>query len=255
MALHYFDVDVAKRCGVNAAILLSDIQYWCERSKGDPAHLREGRVWMWSSVRDFRERHPYLTARQIRYALEQLTAAEVVITAQYSDRALDRTIWYSPVDLTPVANAFDNSGKCIGQQCQMQMTPVANAFDKSGVPTTIHYRETLENTIEPNRDNVGGNRYVSPPSVVVRGEDENISHPTIDQAREYARAACLREWMRKPLSEPTRRRAGRTRRAGRSETGSCGCRGMRPSIRPVWARNGRDTSWSLSEQGGKQWNQ
>ena len=192
MALHYFDVDVAQRCGVNAAILLSDIQYWCERSKGDPAHLREGRVWMWSSVRDFRERHPYLTARQIRYALEQLTAAEVVITAQYSDRALDRTIWYSPVDLTPVANAFDNSGKCIGQQCQMQMTPVANAFDKSGVPTTIHYRNTLENTLETNRDNVGGNRYVSPPNVVVRGEEESITHPTIDQVREYARAAGLR---------------------------------------------------------------
>lgn len=192
MALHYFDVDVAKRCGVNAAILLSDIQYWCERSKGDPAHLREGRVWMWSSVRDFRERHPYLTARQIRYALEQLTAAEVVITAQYSDRALDRTIWYSPVDLTPVANAFDNSGKCIGQQCQMQMTPVANAFDKSGVPTTIHYRNTLENTLETNRDNVSGNRYVSPPNVVVRGEEETIIHPTIDQVREYARAAGLR---------------------------------------------------------------
>ena len=192
MALHYFDVEVAQRCGVNASILLSDIQYWCERSKGDPAHLREGRVWMWSSVRDFRERHPYLTARQIRYALEQLAAAEVVITAQHSDRALDRTIWYSPVDLTPVANAFDNSGKCIGQQCQMQMTPVANAFDKSGVPTTIHYRETLENTIETNRDNVGGNRYVSPHDVVVRGEDENITHPTIDQVREYARAAGLR---------------------------------------------------------------
>ena len=192
MALHYFDVEVAQRCGVNAAILLSDIQYWCERSKGDPAHLREGRVWMWSSVRDFRERHPYLTARQIRYALEQLTASEVVITAQYSDRALDRTIWYSPVDLTPVANAFDNSGKCIGQQWQMQMTPVANAFDKSGVPTTIHYRETLENTIETNRDNVGGNRYVSPHNVVVRGEEETITHPTIDQAREYARAAGLR---------------------------------------------------------------
>ena len=192
MALHYYDVDVAKRCGVNAAILLSDIQYWCDRSKGDPAHLREGRVWMWSSVRDFRERHPYLTARQIRYALEQLTTAEVVITAQYSDRALDRTIWYSPVDLTPVANAFDNSGKCIGQQCQMQMTPVANAFDKSGVPTTIHYRETLDNTIETNRDNVGGNRYVSPPYVVVRGEEETIIHPTIDQVREYARTAGLR---------------------------------------------------------------
>lgn len=192
MALHYFDVDVAKRCGVNAAILLSDIQYWCERSNGDPAHLREGRVWMWSSWQGFAERHPYLTVRQIRYALGRLIAEEVVLTAQYSDRALDRTIWYSPADSPTVANAFDNDGECIGQQRRIQKTPMANAFDKSGVPTTIHYRETLENTIEPNRDNVGGNRYVSPPNVVVRGEDENITHPTIDQVREYARAAGLR---------------------------------------------------------------
>lgn len=192
MALHYFDVDVAQRCGVNAAILLSDIQYWCERSKGDPAHLREGRVWMWSSWQGFAERHPYLTVRQIRYALGRLIAEEVVFTAQYSDRALDRTIWYSPADSTIVANALDNSGECIGQQCRIQKTPVANAFDKSGGPTTIHYKKTLENTIETNRDNVGGNRYVSPPDVVVRREEETITHPTIDQAREYARAVGLR---------------------------------------------------------------
>lgn len=192
MALHYFDVDVAQRCGVNAAILLSDIQYWCERSKGDPAHLRGGRVWMWSSWQGFAERHPYLTVRQIRYALGRLIAEEVVLTAQYSDRALDRTIWYSPADSTIVANALDNSGECIGQQCRIQKTPVANAFDKSGVPTTIHYKKTLENTLETNRDNVGGNRYVSPPNVVAREEEEKPTHPTIDQAREYARAAGLR---------------------------------------------------------------
>ena len=192
MALHYFDVEVARRCGVNAAILLSDIQYWCERSKGDPAHLREGRVWMWSSVRDFRERHPYLTVEQIRYALRQLVKAEIIFQAQYSDRALDRTIWYSPVDLGTVPNAFVNNPKSICEQSQMQVGITPNAFGKSGTPTTIHYRETLENTIETNRDNVGGNRYVSPPNVVVRGEEENITHPTIDQAREYAKAAGLR---------------------------------------------------------------
>lgn len=192
MALHYFDVEVARRCGVNAAILLSDIQYWCERSKGDPAHLREGRVWMWSSWQGFAERHPYLTVRQIRYALGRLIAEEVVLTAQYSDRALDRTIWYSPADSTIMANALDNSGECIGQQCRIQKTPVANAFDKSGVSTTIHYRNTLENTLETNRVYVGGNSNVSPPDVVVRREEETITHPTIDQAREYARAAGLR---------------------------------------------------------------
>ena len=73
MALHYFDVEVAQRCGVNAAILLSDIQYWCERSKGDPAHLREGRVWMWSSQEAFVQRHPYLTRDTVRESIKRLS--------------------------------------------------------------------------------------------------------------------------------------------------------------------------------------
>ena len=174
MALHYFDVEVAQRCGVNAAILLSDIQYWCERSKGDPAHLREGRVWMWSSLDGFVERHPYMSFAQVRFALQQLRQNEMVLTLRHGGNS---TIWYAPSQVSPIAP---------------EVSPIAPAGVTHRKPTTIHNREKIENTIEPNRDNVGGNRYVSPPYVVVRGEDENITHPTIDQVREYARAAGLR---------------------------------------------------------------
>ena len=175
MALHYFDVDVARRCGVNAAILLSDIQYWCERSKGDPAHLREGRVWMWSSLDEFAQRHPYMSFAQVRFALRQLRQNEMVLTLRHGGNS---TIWYAPSEVSCVAPEVS----CVA--------PSGVTHDK---PTTIHYkRERIENIIENNRVYVGGNSNVSPPSVVVRGEDENITHPTIDQVREYARAAGLR---------------------------------------------------------------
>ena len=189
MALHYFDVDVAQRCGVNAAILLSDIQYWCERSKGDPAHLREGRVWMWSSLDEFAQRHPYMSFAQVRFALQQLRQNDMVLTLRHSGNS---TIWYAPSQVSPIApevSCVAPEVSCVAPEVSC-VAPAGVTHDK---PTTIHYkRERIENTIENNRDNVGGNRYVSPPNVVVRGEDENITHPTIDQIREYARAAGLR---------------------------------------------------------------
>ena len=195
MALHYFDVDVARRCGVNAAILLSDIQYWCERSKGDPAHLREGRVWMWSSLDEFARRHPYMSFSQVRFALKQLRQNEMVLTLRNSGNS---TIWYAPSDVSCVApevSCVAPEVSCVAPHVSCvapHVSCVAHAGVTHDKPTTIHYRDTLENTIETNRDNVGGNRYVSPPNVVVRGEMENITHPTIDQVREYARAAGLR---------------------------------------------------------------
>ena len=175
MALHYFDVDVAQRCGVNAAILLSDIQYWCERYKGDPAHLREGRVWMWSSLDGFVERHPYMSFAQVRFALQQLRQNEMVLTLRHSGNS---TIWYAPSQVSPIAP---------------EVSPIAPAGVTHDKPTTIHYkRERIENTIENNRVYVGGNSNVSSPNVVVQRDEENITHPTIDQVREYARAAGLR---------------------------------------------------------------
>ena len=188
MALHYFDVDVAKRCGVNAAILLSDIQYWCERSKGDPAHLREGRVWMWSSLDGFVERHPYMSFAQVRFALQQLRQNEMVLTLRHSGNS---TIWYAPSQVSPIAPEVSPIAHEVSPIAP-EVSPIAPAGVTHRKPTTIHNRERIENTIETNRDNVGGNRYVSPPNVVVRGEEETIIHPTIDQVREYARAAGLR---------------------------------------------------------------
>lgn len=188
MALHYFDVEVAQRCGVNAAILLSDIQYWCERSKGDPAHLRDGRVWMWSSLDGFVERHPYMSFAQVRFALQQLRQNEMVLTLRHSGNS---TIWYAPSQVSPIAPEVSPIAPEVSHIAP-EVSHIAPAGVTHRKPTTIHNREKIENTIETNRDNVGGNRYVSPPNVVVRGDEENITHPTIDQVREYARAAGLR---------------------------------------------------------------
>ena len=196
MALHYFDVDVAKRCGVNAAILLSDIQYWCERSKGDPAHLREGRVWMWSSQEAFVQRHPYLSRDTVRESIKRLSDDGLILVMR---PLRNGKFWYSTIGENPttvVGEIPTSDGENPTSGCGNPPTDGENPTTVVGeisLPTTIHYkRERIENTIENNRVYVGGNSNVSPPHVVVRGEDENIIHPTIDQAREYARAAGLR---------------------------------------------------------------
>ena len=196
MALHYFDVEVAQRCGVNAAILLSDIQYWCERSKGDPAHLREGRVWMWSSQEAFVQRHPYLSRDTVRESIKRLSDDGLILVMR---PLRNGKFWYSPIgenSTTTDGEIPTSDGENPTTGCGNSPTDGENPTTVVGeisLPTTIHYkRERIENTIENNRGYVGGNSNVSPPNVVVRGEEETITHPTIDQAREYARAAGLR---------------------------------------------------------------
>ena len=195
MALHYFDVDVAQRCGVNAAILLSDIQYWCERSKGDPAHLRDGRVWMWSSQEAFVQRHPYLSRDTVRESIKRLSDDGLILVMR---PLRNGKFWYSPIGENPTAGCGNppTDGENPTTGCGNPPTDGENPTTVVGeisLPTTIHYkRERIENTIENNRVYVGGNSNVSSPNVVVQREEENITHPTIDQAREYARAAGLR---------------------------------------------------------------
>ena len=196
MALHYFDVDVAQRCGVNAAILLSDIQYWCERSKGDPAHLREGRVWMWSSQEAFVQRHPYLSRDTVRESIKRLSDEGLIFVMR---PLRNGKFWYSPIGGNPTTTdgeipTSDGENPTAGRgNHPTDGENPTTVVGEISLPTTIHYkRERIENTIENNRVYVGGNSNVSPPNVVVREEEETITHPTIDQAREYARAAGLR---------------------------------------------------------------
>lgn len=124
MAIHYFDTDIAKEIGILPAILLQNINYWCEKNKANDKHLHDGFFWTYNSQKAFSELFDYASKRQIETALIKLKDDGYIITGNYNQVAYDRTLWY----------AITEKGKCISPKCEMDITKWGNAYHQNATP-------------------------------------------------------------------------------------------------------------------------
>ena len=121
---HSFNVSVAKEYGVHSAILLNNIAFWCLKNKANDTNLHDGHYWTYNSKKAFSELFPYMTARQIDYALKRLIDEGVLITGNYNANAYDRTLWY----------AVTEKGFSILQNCAMEKTSLSNGCAENVEP-------------------------------------------------------------------------------------------------------------------------
>lgn len=105
MTRHSFDPDIAQKVGVNAAVIFANIVWWCERNAIKGRNHLDDNIWTFNSVSTFEEMFPYLTARQIGYALQKLEDSGMLEVGNYNEHARDRTKWYA---LAKGTAPFDN---------------------------------------------------------------------------------------------------------------------------------------------------
>lgn len=96
--MHSFDPSIAQRVGVNAAVIYQNIVWWCQKNAANSHNEREGRHWTYNSLSAWSQLFPYMTAKQIRTALEKLEEECMIVTGFFNDHSFDRTKWYSPAD-------------------------------------------------------------------------------------------------------------------------------------------------------------
>ena len=108
---------LAVAVGLHGAIILQQIHYW---ASGPSGHERNGRRWTYNSVHQWHQQIPFLSAHQLRDALEKLEASKCLIVGEFNQDRRDRTKWYS-VD-------YDELDKCICPPAQMHLSPRATAF-------------------------------------------------------------------------------------------------------------------------------
>lgn len=135
---HSFDIEIAKAYGVHEAILLKNIFFWVQKNIANDKNFYDGNWWTYNSKTAWEQLFPYLTQRQIGYALNHLIAAGIIITGNYNKDGRDRTLWY----------AITEKGYKL-LCCQMQMTNLSNANDKNVKPLPdITDTDTKENNIK-----------------------------------------------------------------------------------------------------------
>ena len=134
MSTHSFDIDVAERVGIPAAVIAFNIRHWCHKNQANKSelHFHEGRYWTFNSVTAWSELFPYLSIRQIRTALEKLEEAGIVVSGSFNADGRDRTKWYS-YEQPDLTNAIVRNDK-------WDLSEKANAFaaDDQPLPDNKH---------------------------------------------------------------------------------------------------------------------
>lgn len=133
MTTHCFEMDVAVQYGVNAAILLHNIYFWCEHNRTNEKHFHDGRYWTYNSRKAFLEQFPYMGEKQLRNALKTLKDEGLVVVGNYNQLQFDRTAWYALTEkgIDAVTKGLDAFGE------------KANANGKKGQPIPDIYPDTI----------------------------------------------------------------------------------------------------------------
>lgn len=149
---HSFSVEDADRFGVNAAIILNLLRGWVAHNKANGKNERDGRTWTYNSVRAWAKLVPYLSAKQVRTAIDDLIEAGAIVKANFNENPHDRTLWYSVADICPTgqiaeplppgANGDAAEGNCVEHR-DTKEEPISS--EESGKP------EETELTLEAGR--------------------------------------------------------------------------------------------------------
>lgn len=95
---HHFNCEIARRFGVNAAIIFNNISFWVSKNWSEGRHYHDGRHWTYMSKKGMAKIFSYLSVKQIDLALKKLESGGLILSGNYNTASLDHTKWYALSD-------------------------------------------------------------------------------------------------------------------------------------------------------------
>ena len=130
-----FDPEIAMVYGVDAAVMLWNLDHWIQKNKANGRHFHDGFYWTYNTAQAFTELFPFWTAKQITRILAKLEDAGVLHTGNYNPIKYDRTKWYAiDYDVLLREKAFFNLDNCILPNGQMDLPAIKNGNAQTGEP-------------------------------------------------------------------------------------------------------------------------
>lgn len=90
-----FDVDLAKKYGVDEAIMIHNFQFWIVKNRTNRKHFYDGRTWTYNSIEAFQKLFSFWTKRQIERILGRLIKENILLKGNFNKNSYDRTNWYA----------------------------------------------------------------------------------------------------------------------------------------------------------------
>lgn len=86
--------ELAAAVGLNEAIVLQQVHYWCELNAKAKRNYRDGYYWVYNSFTEWQKQFPWWCEKTVKTTFSKLEKRNLLITANYNRLSLDRTKWY-----------------------------------------------------------------------------------------------------------------------------------------------------------------
>ena len=157
----HFNIELAQKYGIDTAVLVHHLSYWCHKNKAEDRNFEAGTWWTYNSVQGLQKMLPFWTRDQLRRRIEKAIDLEVLIRGNFNAMGYDRTAWYSlspliwqfyQMDVADLPNAVGRVAKSKGQNSQMEVADLPNLYqgihkDKP-ISTTRFTEPSLEEVVK-----------------------------------------------------------------------------------------------------------
>ncbi|RMC47729.1 helix-turn-helix transcriptional regulator [Lactobacillus sp. ESL0225] len=99
-----FDHRLARKIGVDKAIMVSQISYWTDKN----INIREGYSWVYNTAKDWQEQFDWLSIKTVQRYLKSLVKMGLLVADNFNKMRIDRTKWYR-VDYEKLAEMLGES--------------------------------------------------------------------------------------------------------------------------------------------------
>lgn len=134
-----FNVEAARRFGVDGAVMLQGMAVWISKNRANERHFHDGRWWTYNSKAALARLFPFWTEKQLRRIVKNLNDSGALLLGNYSDGSFHNTTWFA---LSDDVLELLGAGECA-------------AAAETGVPSSVacgdtFSREKAEETTCPN---------------------------------------------------------------------------------------------------------
>jgi hypothetical protein len=93
---HSFNVEIAKKYGIEKAVLLENFSFWIAKNKANKKNMFEGKAYTYNTAEAFETLFPYMKARKIAQILREMENEGLLLSRQFGK--YDRTKSYTLTD-------------------------------------------------------------------------------------------------------------------------------------------------------------
>lgn len=139
-----FNIYFARDYGTNEAVLFQNILYWCDFNRMNNRNFHDGLYWTFNKASAFSMQFPFLTERQVRYALAKLEEKGLIKSGNFNKTRYDQTKWYAVTrkglekmaeyieeakdTLTKESNPNDKTASSNLQICKLETTQMSDLY-------------------------------------------------------------------------------------------------------------------------------